>query len=190
MQWHGLKLPVIFLAFVCGLALAFGGQWGYQEFTFQKPLNKVLAENNLVKDFKVEEKENRSVVQVTLSGNEGNLMTAYQELNQLTSQVMGKKPFVLEIVSNPDPSLEQAYYESHFVIYQAQVAGNFPEVARKVEETAQKYGAEGKVYVDEHNLYIQISEPDGHYLNKIIPRYGGQDQIATLQGGGPVAQGN
>lgn len=190
MQWHGLKLPVIFLAFVFGLALAFGGQWGYKEFIFEKPLNKVLAENKLVENFKVEEKGTQSVVKVTLSKEAPNLMNAYQELNQLTGEVIGKKPYDLEITSKPDNSLEQAYYQSQYVIYQAQVAGNFPEVVQKVQESANKYGAAGKVYVDQNNIYIQMTKSDGYYINKIIPRQGGSDLYATSQGGGQGAKGN
>ncbi|MEW6065339.1 hypothetical protein P378_09820 [Desulforamulus profundi] len=189
MQWHGLKLPVIFLAFVCGLALAFGGQWAYQEYNFQKPLNKVLAENKLVEDFKVEENSTKSVVKVKLSKDTVNLMDAYQEINQLTGQVMGKTPYQLEFVSETDPSLDQAFYESHHVIYQSQVAGNFPEVALKVQEAARKQGAEGKVFVDQNNIYIQITKPDGHYLHQVIPRQI-PGEVVFWQGGANVAKRN
>lgn len=189
MQWHGLKLPVIFLAFTCGLALAFGGQWAYQEYNFQQPLNKVLAENKLVEDFKVEEEPTHSVVKVKLSKDANNLMEAYQEINQLTGKVMGKTPYQLEFISQSDTSLDQIFYESHHVIYQAQVAGNFPEVARKVQEAARKQGAEGKVFVDESNIYIQITKPNGRYLYKIVSRQI-PGEMVFWQGGAKVAQRN
>lgn len=187
MQWHGLKLPVIFLAFVCGLAIAFGGQWLYKEYNYQQPLNKVLAENKLVENYKVIQEGNKLLVKVKLSKDADNLMYAYQELNQLTGEVTGKTPYVLEIASEQDTTLEQVFYDSHHVIYQAQVIGNFPDVVNKVKENAVKHGAEGKVYVDQNNIYIQLTKPEGYYLNKIIPR---QNLSGSWQGGGQVAKGN
>ncbi|SHE42111.1 hypothetical protein SAMN02745133_00421 [Desulforamulus putei DSM 12395] len=189
MQWHGLKLPVIFLAFVCGLALTFGGQWAYKKYNYQQPLNKVLAENKLVEDYKVEENSTKTVVKVKLSKNANNLMEAYQEINQLTGKVMGKTPYQIELVSASDPSLDQAFYESHHVIYQAQVAANFPEVASKVREAARKQGAEGKVFVDQNNIYIQMTKPDGHFLHKVIPRQI-PGEVVFWQGGAGVAKRN
>ncbi|AQS59303.1 hypothetical protein [Desulforamulus ferrireducens] len=188
MSWNGLKLPVIFLSFIFGLAIAFGGQWVYQEYTLQQPLNKVLAENKLVEEFTVDQDKPVAMVKITLTKDVKNLMEAYAELQTLTGQVMGKKPFQLELVSKPDTALEEVFYASHHVIYQAQVNGSFPEVAARVQQAAQQQGAEGKVYVDQNNIYIQLTKADGHYLYKVIPR---QDSIhATAQGGGQIAQRN
>ncbi|AEF94312.1 hypothetical protein Desca_1457 [Desulfotomaculum nigrificans CO-1-SRB] len=189
MQWHGLRLPVVFLAFVCGLILAFGGQYVYKEYIFQQPLNEILAENKLVDEFKVDNDTQIPVIKVKLANNHVSLMEAYQQLNQSVGQVMNKKPYELEFISNSDASLDQAFYESHYVIYQAQVAGNFPDVAAKVKQAAAKQGAEGKVFVDENNIYIQMYKPDGHYLNKVIPRQNTLNGV-TLQGGGQIAKGN
>lgn len=189
MQWHGLKLSIVCLAFVGGLALAFGGQIVYKEFIFQQPLNKVLADNKMVEEYVIENNANQSVIKIKLSNEASNLMTAYQEINGLTSKVMGTTPYVLEIVSKPDKVLDNAFYDSHHVIYQAQVSGNFPEVAKKVEEASIKYGVDGKVYIDQDNIYIQLKNTNGHYLNKVVPRQN-IDQSVTLQGGGQVAKGN
>lgn len=185
MQWQGLKLPVIFLAFVLGLALAFGGQWAYKQYNFNQPLNKVLAENKLVAEFKVEEDPAYPIIKVKLSKDSKNLMEAYQELYQITKDVMGNTPYELQLMNDSDSSLEEAYYESHHVIYQAQVNGNFPEVLEVVQKNSKKQGAEGKVFVDQNNIYVQITKPDGHFLYKVIPR-----TITSGQGGGQVVKGN
>ncbi|MEG6521738.1 hypothetical protein [Desulfotomaculum sp. 1211_IL3151] len=189
MQWHGLKVPVIFLTFVIGLALVFGGQWVYQQYNFQQPLNKLLENKELVKDFTIKEDSSQSLIKVELSKDAGNLMMAYQELNQLISEVMGKKEYQIEILSQSDAVLDQVFYESHHVIYQAQVIGNFPEVSQKVEVAAQKQGVEGKVFIDEINIYLQLTKPDGHYLYKIIPRHDDR-KVVTTEGGGQVAKRN
>lgn len=185
MQWQGLKIYIVLLSFVCGLGLAFGGQMIYKKYIYQQPLNKVLADNKLVEEFTVDNNSNQSVVKVKLSKDANNLMTSYQEINGLTAKVMGKTPYVLEIVNNSDKDLEEVFFESHYVIYQAQSMGNFPEVARQVEESSAKYGVDGKVYIDQDNIYIQLSKADGHYMNRIIPR-----NSMTLQGGAHVAKGN
>ena len=186
MPWNGLRLPIVFFAFIFGLAIAFGGQWAYQEYSFQQPLNKVLAENKLVEEFTIDQDQPVAMVKITLADTQ-NLMEAYESLQGLTSQVMGNKPFQLELISKPDASLEEAFYASHHVIYQAQVNGNFPEVAAKVQQAAQKEGAEGKVYVDQNNIYVQLTKNDGHYLYKVIPR---QDSSKVGQGGDQIAQRN
>lgn len=180
MQWQGLKLPVIILAFVLGLVLAFGGQWAYKQYNYQQPLNKILAENKQVEEFKVVDGVNERIIQVTLSKKASNFMEAHQELNQLIKDVLGKTPYRLEILSASDPSLEQAYYEIHHVVYQAQVTGNFPEVLNTVQVVAKNHGAEGKVFIDQNNIYIQMIKPEGHNLYKIIPRY---TELNSLQGG-------
>lgn len=189
MQWHGLKVPVIFLTFVIGLALVFGGQWVYQQYNFQQPLNKVLVNKELVKDFSITEDASQPLIKVELSKDAANLMMAYQELNQLIGEVMGKKRYQMEILSQSDAVLDQVFYESHHVIYQAQVIGNFPQVAQKVEETARKQGVDGKVFIDETNIYLQLTKPDGHYLYKIIPRHD-YSSVVTTEGGGQVAKRN
>lgn len=187
MQWQGLKFPVIILAFVLGLALAFGGQWAYKQYNINQPLNKVLAENKLVAEFKVEEDSTYPIIKVKLSKDANNLMEAYQELSQLTDDVMGNTQYELQLMNESDSSLDKAYYESHHVIYQAQVTGNFPDVLKVVQENSKKQGAEGRVFVDQSNIYVQISKPDGHFLNKIIPRT--TNSIAG-QGGGQIVKGN
>ncbi|RYD05413.1 hypothetical protein N752_08700 [Desulforamulus aquiferis] len=109
MQWHGLKLSIVCLAFVGGLALAFGGQIVYKEFIFQQPLNKVLGGNQIVEDYTVLNNSSQSVVKVKLSKEAPDLMTSYQEIAQLTNEVMGKTPYVLEIESEPNSALENAF---------------------------------------------------------------------------------
>ncbi|GAB6180732.1 hypothetical protein JCM14036_20510 [Desulfotomaculum defluvii] len=189
MQWHGLKIPVIFLTFVIGLALVFGGQWFYQQYNFQQPLNEVLANKELVEKYTIKEDPTKSLITIELSKNANNLMVAYQELNQSVSEVMGENLYQIEILSQTDDSLDQVFYESHHVIYQAQVMGNFPQVAQKVEEAARKQGVDGKVFVDENNIYLQLAKPDGHYLFRIIPRHD-YGIIDTTEGGGKIAKGN
>ncbi|GAB6157555.1 hypothetical protein JCM39194_07550 [Desulfotomaculum varum] len=186
MRWHGLKLPVVFLAFVCGLVLAFGGQWAYQKYNYQQPLNQMLAKSNLIDEYTLEKHDDQTVVKIKLSKNANNLMTAYQEIDQILSNLMGKTPYRIELISVPDASLEEAFYECQFIIYQAQVAANFPEVAAQVTASATRHGASGKVFVDENFIYIQLTKTDGHFLHKVIPRQIPAEVVLWQGGAGSV----
>ena len=109
-----------------------------RRYSYQQPLSKVLAENELVEDFTIKEGTSKSLVKVELSKDTSNLMVAYQEINQLINEVMGQKHYQIKFMSKSDNALNQAFYESHHIIYQAQVMGNYPEAAQKVQEAARK----------------------------------------------------
>lgn len=190
MQWQGLKLPVIFLAFICGLAIAFGGQWLFKEYSYQQPLQKILVNNKQIKSYHIDDQGAVTNIKLQLTDNTADLRETYRQVNQSIGRVLGNHPYHLELANNPDAGLKQLYYNSQYAIYQAQAAGTFPEMDQVIQAQAKKFGVQAKVFVDMDNIYIQLQKPDGHYYYQIIPRNNPVSNGLALRGGAQFAQGN
>uniref|UniRef100_A0A7C2EI68 Uncharacterized protein n=1 Tax=Ammonifex degensii TaxID=42838 RepID=A0A7C2EI68_9THEO len=168
MVWHGLQLKVVLIALAIGLICLFGGQWLYNKYGYQQSLQQALAGKPQVADFKLEERSGQLVVTVRLRS-AGNLQQTYKELKQAVEEASGNRPYLLELTDNRDASLEGAFYQSQFVIYQAFVQGSFPEMEREVSANARAVGAEARLYLDNENLYLTFIKGD-RFLAAVIPR--------------------
>lgn len=168
MVWHGLRIKAILVALGIGLVCLFGGQFLYEKYGYQQALYQALAKQPQVADFAVGTENGQLVVTVRLRA-PGNLMLTYQELKRLTGEALGNRPFILRIADNRDAVLEEVFYRSQFVIYQALAQGSFREMEKEVNRYAQAAGAEARIYIDNENLYVTLTRGD-HFLATVICR--------------------
>jgi len=191
MRWQGLKIPVIILSLLAGMAFIFGVQWLYQKYSLQEPLNAALSRNNAVESFQVNSDGRLLRVNVVLKY-DADLMQAYKEVRKELAGTLGKRPFQLTLGDSRDDVLNKVWYNSQYAIYQAIEQGSYQDMAAVVHREAGATGAEAKIYIDEENIYLRLKHR-GHTLDQVIPRGAGRNSgnvRAPAAGGGADAQGN
>ena len=181
MQIKGIKIYAVIAAILITLAVLLTIQFVYQKYNVEQPLFKLYSQTKLVQGVKLEQKDNAVKVILDVKKTE-NLQQAYQELTDYTGQIMGATKFTVELKDKRTKALEEAYYQSQFVIYEALAKGNFTKMADVIKQNAGKVGAEGLVFIDNNNIYVEFIK-DNNYLYKIIPRTQGiQGNMADRTG--------
>ncbi|MDD3654183.1 MAG: hypothetical protein PHO01_08385 [Desulfotomaculaceae bacterium] len=191
MQWKGLKVPVIIFSLLLGLVIIFGIQWVYQKYIFQNPINTVLAANEAIDSFQVNNQD--GVVNISIAiKSDADLMQSYQAVQKDLSLLMGRRQYNIDLMDSRDDALQQLWYQSQFAVYQAIDQGSYQNMAYDINREAGLAGAEAKIYIDPKNVYIRLMK-DGRTLDEVIVRNAGQinsNNQVSLAGGGFSAQGN
>lgn len=186
MEFQGIRIKYVIMAFILVLGLLFAGQLGYQKFGYHQPVRQVLEAHPGIASFEIDDEA--SVVRFVVKlGRTDNLMADYQQLNRQLWAANSGRPFELVIEDERDRALDEALHKSEFVVYQALIQGNFPEMVQAIHHHAREAGAEARVFVDNRNVYIQMETAD-HYLMSVVPRGNGAETPEGQTGGGLYAQ--
>jgi hypothetical protein len=193
MKWKGLRIPIIIASLLAGMALFFAGQWLYEKYSFNEPLNHALNNNPSIESFNVSDKGHVLQVEVTLKY-DADLMHSYQEIHKELTEATGKKEFQLVLSDSRDKDnvLRQVWYNSQYAVYEASFRGNFQDMANAVNMEARAYGVETIINVDQDNIYLRLKH-QGHTLDQVINLNVNQNNgigQAPATGGGKNVQGN
>lgn len=171
MQIKGIRIYVVLVVVILMLSILIGAQYMYQRYSVEQPLFKLYAKTKLVDNItKIKLEEQGDTVSVTLVLNKtDNLRQAYQDLYRSTGQVLGRDRFQMRLKDTRTRELENVFYRSQFVIYEALVKGSFPQMAGAIEANARVAGAEARIFMDERNIYVAMYK-DKNYLYEVIPR--------------------
>ncbi|HOV78691.1 MAG TPA: hypothetical protein PK728_01170 [Bacillota bacterium] len=186
MQWHGLKIQIIILSLLVGIAIIFGIQRLYNKYAVQDPLNAVLSQSDAVQSFQVTREKRVIKVSVTLNYN-ADIMEDYNEIKNEISRALGSRPFTISLNDSRDEALKRVWYKSQYAVYQSLVQGNYRDMAEAVGREARTEGAESTVYVDRENIYIRLKH-QGKTLDEIIPV--DMSRLKSSAGGGSIVQGD
>ena len=168
MNWHGLRWPVVALAFAGSLLAIWGGQYLFQRYGYQAPLQQAVAADQSVESFTVSDQGRSTVYSVRFQPG-GNLEQEWQDLNQILAARAGGRSYRIEPVDNPDPALDQVYYNVQYAIYDALARGTFQAMADRVSREAKAAGVTAGLWVDDQNIYLELSD-GSHFVQKIFPR--------------------
>lgn len=181
MEFQGIRIKYVILAFLLVAALLFGGQMVYQKFGYHQPVRQLLEGYPGIASFEIDDEAAVVRIVVKLERTD-NLMAAYQQLDRRLWTANSGRPYELVIEDERSPALEEALHKSELAVYQALIQGNFPEMARAVDTHAREAGAEARVFVDGRNVYIQIETADC-YLMSVVPRGTGAETTDGAGGG-------
>ncbi|MTI79435.1 MAG: hypothetical protein FH758_00930 [Firmicutes bacterium] len=171
MEWRGLRLHIIITAFVVGLIIFFGGQFAYNKYNVEKPLEEISTNNTKLNDVEIKENNDGTTeIIVNVQDSTGDLLELYNYVYEEASGVLGNKSFSIKFEDNPDQELLEVWRQSQYIVHQSIMQGNFPEMVDVIKEKAKEQNAEAKIYVDLENVYVQLTKEDGHNLLKIVPR--------------------
>lgn len=193
MKWQGLKIPIIIVSLLAGMALFFAGQWLYQKYSFNEPLNNTLNNNPSIESFRVNNQGQVLQVDVSLRY-DADMMQSYKQIRKELTNNTGKKDFqlILSDTRDKDSILRQVWYNSQYAVYEASFSGNFQQMAGVVNNEARAAGIEAIINVDQENIYLRLKH-EGHTLDQVITLNVNQNKgigQAPAIGGGNNDQGN
>lgn len=193
MKWQGLKIPIIIVSLLAGMALFFAGQWLYQKYNYDEPLNYALNNNPSIDTFSVNNKGNLLLVDVNLKY-DADLMQSYKDIRKTIADTIGNKNYklVLGDTRDNDDVLKQVWYNSQYAVYEASFKGSFQDMVNTVNREAQSFGVEAIINVDPENIYLRLKH-NGHNLDQVISLNINQNtghSQAPVSGGDYDDQGN
>lgn len=163
------------IALIITIAILYIGQALWRNYAINLPLDKALHGISGVEKITWDNSNNINntmSIYVTL-GNTANIQETYKEIKSKIEQTLKGRRYTLEIKDNRSPELEQVYYDIHYYIQKAIVDGDFPMLEKKAREKAGLAGAGVKVYVDEQNVYMQLTK-NGNSLYNVVARHSGK----------------
>lgn len=167
MRWQGIKIHVVAVSMLVALAAFWGAQWLYTSLNFQQPLKKELENNQQITNYQIKEDADVYTIVVTL-GETNNLMQTYRQINDQVLDIMGQRPFIIELADRRNARLNEIYNQGQFAIHEAMVNGNFRDMANSMGHQARTSGVESKVYIDSDNIYWQMKD-GSYFLYAVIP---------------------
>ncbi|HOR87168.1 MAG TPA: hypothetical protein PLL98_11890 [Bacillota bacterium] len=175
MKTRYIQVLKAFIALVITVASLCTGQAIWLNYAIDLPLDKALNEINGVEEVAW---DNGNSINDTMNifvklGNTNSLQKTYIEINKEIEQILKGRQYTLNIKDNRSPELEQTYYEIHYYIQKAIADGDFPLLKEKVQEKTESMGAKSRLYVDEQNIYLQLTKNESS-LYAVIARHSNQ----------------
>lgn len=160
------------IALIITVTILYIGQGIWQSYAVDLPLDKML--NGIAGVEKVAWEKGSNIsdavnIYVKLN-NTDNLQKTYEKINKTIRQTLKNRRYTLEIEDDRSPELENTFYGIHYYIQKSIVDGDFPLLEEKVQEKAAAAGAAAKLYVDEQNIYLQLTKSDSS-LYAVVARH-------------------
>lgn len=186
MQFQGLRVHFILLALAAGMVLLFGLQWMYNFSQVDKPLKVFFARQAEIKGYEIEQKGGgRLRISLDL-GPVANLRETYAHIEGGVKDILGGRPFDLDIRDNRDSQLIDDFYRLHYDLEEALATGEFTAMSTELTRKEQDLGLNNlRVFVDSRHLYVQLMRGD-RYLYEILPR---SDNAKTPPAPGSATRG-
>lgn len=184
MNWNGLRIPIIIVTILSGLLIFFAGQFLYNKYNIERPLQDLINSNNAVSGVKMTKKSTGIYLEVALQENVTNVAEVYEDLYQSSIEILGNQPFKLFFKDNPDAKLKEVWRESQYYVHQAIMQGNFPEMVANITATADQAGVDAEVDVTESNVYVQLTNNNDYHIIAVVARQNFMITGQIAQGGG------
>lgn len=168
MHWQDIKVHVVVISLVIGLAAFLSVQWLYNSLNFQQPLEKKLDNSKFIESYRIERSSNEYKIIISCRETD-NLMQTYQEMYGEVAKTMNEHPFVIELVDQRNDRLVDVFNQGQFAIQEAMFRGNFREMADSLNQYARSGVVESSVYIDEENIYWQMRDGN-NYLYEVTSR--------------------
>lgn len=178
MDFKARNWVMIITVVIVTFAVLGGGQMLWQKFAVAKPLDTVLQDINGVEKVVREngsKKEDAVKINVTLK-NVANLQKTYTEIVEGSATILGGKRFKVAITDSRSPELEQFNYQIQPHVQEAMATGAFTQMVNKIYEQAAAKGIAVQVFIDNRNIYLQMSK-DGAELYHIAARYPDSQEV-------------
>ncbi|MGE5508751.1 MAG: hypothetical protein ACM3RP_09765 [Chitinophagales bacterium] len=169
MQIKGLKVEVIFLAFLLTIALVFGGQWLLGRYQVERPLLASARKVDGVKDARLEPVDGRMNLVVTM-GPARDFRASHDRLLELLDLAYGRDAGKVVVHDNRTAKLTGALYEMNFALQEGLATGRFTEMRAAVVKEAHADGlATPYLWVDADRIYLGLKDKN-HVLYDVVER--------------------
>lgn len=181
-QWKDIKITIIIIVFVFGLAAFGGAQYIYNQYSFERPLANLLEGNKDILTYSISEKESVLEISVKLVKTD-NLQMVYSDLNKKISNLAGKRKYEILLQDQTDETLKKIHSDGMVAAYEAIDRGNYLEMKTYITKLAAVKGANARVWIDQDNLYLQLEHGNSYY-QEIIPRIKPNNSSQNAEGWG------
>ncbi|MBP2649689.1 MAG: hypothetical protein H6Q74_514 [Firmicutes bacterium] len=178
MTWKCNRWTVIVVALFITVAVLVGGQLLWNNYGVKKPLDKslqIIPGIEAVTWAETGKNTDSLVITVTL-GKVSDLQQTYKQIVETSKQVLGRRPFTINLKDHRSPELEALYYDSHYYVQEAIVTGKFTSMAEAIKARAADSEVEEKVYVDDKYVYIGLSKGQSA-LYAVVNRSGASQEV-------------
>jgi hypothetical protein len=183
MNFKGLRLQLIILTLVLGLALLFGVRWLYQDQALNRPLEQAVRSVPGVTDVSLGQQGDTIVVRVK-AGDVPRLEELVASLWRSITAVEGRQNVRLQISDTRSEALQDAYYRLHFFLQEAVATGQYSTLPDRTAGIAEASGVtRHRVFVGPDYVYLQLHQGQSA-LYEIVPRdperFGSGSQGSTV----------
>ena len=116
LQWNGVKVHIVLLALLVGLASLWGGQWVFNRYNYERPMAKLLGENKDVVSYNINKNGPELEVEIKLKKVD-NLQETYESLQQSISGAVGGRKVKITILDSRDKILDEVYHDTRLAAY-------------------------------------------------------------------------
>ena len=156
MDFKGYRVKIIIIVLILTIALLVGGAMLFDRTMVQRPLASVLDERDQIREHDTFTRNGVTTVMIRL-GDIEDWPVFYRSLGVDIKEVLGERPFQLEIEDSRDEVLTQAYGRMHYALQEAAVKGNFVMMAELVDHIAQELELDDyQLQVDEENIFVKL----------------------------------
>lgn len=159
------RLPHVILACFLSLALAYGGQYLYRHFIWERALKQSLQRIPEVQSVVL--KDGRNTVEVELGATPDLKQTYMRVEDALQPFYRGQVPRIA-LRGRPSDELLKVWEESQFAVYEAAVRGTFTAMAQEVKRTSNAYGVDARLDMDGYRIYVALYK-DPYFFYEVVP---------------------
>ena len=179
-NFKGVRLTIVVVTLIVGLAVIFGGQYAVKTFYQEEPFKKRVLSIEGIEDVKLVEVKDGQKVYLTVNP-EVDVKTAYRKTDEMAQEML-KGEVKVEVDNKSTAQLQDIYHKMHFAIYEGIASGKFTVMAENIEAIGQEIELQDlNVEVDNENVYLKFAKNNQVYT-KVLPRK--TQQIALQNQGG------
>jgi hypothetical protein len=172
---HFRPLVALF-ALALTLSVLFGGWMVYRSYGIVKPVQDALSHLPYVAAVHISPNDTAHSVEVALKP-VNDLGAAYREILKIVQRYMGAGT-AISITDQRSNALSTLYENEQPMIFEAIAKKNYTELVRQIAADSRHFGVQGKVTMDQNNIYIQLKKGE-NYLYDVVPYRDRSQEVIT-----------
>ncbi|MCS1351031.1 hypothetical protein [Mechercharimyces sp. CAU 1602] len=163
-------------ALVVTLILLFGGYFAFQWLKVEKPLQAYIQTHSELTI--VDQAISPNHIELSLKASPSFDATSYRALYQQMEEIGGHREITIRFVDNENSSLQSAWEQISFLMYEYISLEQYGEIPPAVERISTLHGVEGEVVMDEKAIYLllQLEEEVAFYRLPLLKSVTGGEQ--------------
>ena len=169
MDYKGYRAKIVICALLVTIALLAGGNMLFDATMVQRPLAARLDECDQIREYDTFARNGITIIVVRV-GDVRDWPLFYRALGDDIRQVMGERPFQLEIEDSRDEVLTAAYRRMHYALQEAATNGSFVMMAEAVAHIGRQAQLDDhRLEVDNDYIFLDLRHGE-HRLYEVIRR--------------------
>lgn len=168
MRFCELKAPLIVVSTIVCLALLLGGSVLYDRGRGEIPIRELLSEHPDVAEYTLDHSD-EWIIRVRLA-NHDDLRGAYRDIAESIGEVLGRKPYHLQVEDAPDGQLLALWDRVEIFVYDGAASGRLTEMRDRLFDELNGEDARVNLQVDDTNIYLSMTRGGDAHLHRVVAR--------------------